>query len=280
MVVGWMVAGREDAILAELSDACQREGIAPQPLTIHADRGAPMRSQVLTDRFADLGSMASQSRPSVSDDTPSSEAQFKTMTYHPTDPDRFASRAAARAWVATFLHGSATEHRHTGIGLVSPIVVHTGQAAAVTAVGQTTLDAAYVAHPERVVHRQPTAPVVSTMTWINEPSAPVNTIPNETSCVPRICLKPIDTFRLAHRSYGDHGVTMRSSVYGRSMRHFRNLSLTCDSVGACDVPPLFAYINSSITASKAAREGRSALSGKCASGVSTIFITSGRVGRS
>ena len=46
-VVGWMVARHENAHLAErlIAATCLKQGIAPQQLTIHADRGAPMRSK-------------------------------------------------------------------------------------------------------------------------------------------------------------------------------------------------------------------------------------------
>jgi putative transposase len=48
-VVGWMVATQESARLAErlIAATCQKQGIAPHQLTIHADRGAPMRSKLV-----------------------------------------------------------------------------------------------------------------------------------------------------------------------------------------------------------------------------------------
>src|SRR5215213_1448247 len=93
MIVGWMVAEREDARLAELliADACTREGIGPQQLTVHAYRGAPMTSKLVAELLLDLGVTRSHSRPSVSNDNPYSEAQFKTMKYGPSYPDRFGS---------------------------------------------------------------------------------------------------------------------------------------------------------------------------------------------
>src|SRR5215207_1883417 len=105
MIVGWMVAAREDASLAEIliADACTREGIAPQQLTVHADRGAPMTSKLVAESLLDLGVTRSHSRPSVSNDNPYSEAQFKTMKYGPSYPERFASLEKAQAWVASFI---------------------------------------------------------------------------------------------------------------------------------------------------------------------------------
>ena len=53
-VVGWMVAVKESAHLAErlIEQTCAKQRIQPQQLTIHADRGAPMRSKLVRDRCA------------------------------------------------------------------------------------------------------------------------------------------------------------------------------------------------------------------------------------
>ena len=98
-VVGWMVAVNESAHLAErlIEQTCAKQGIQPQQLTIHADRGAPMRSKLVALLFSDLGIAASHSRPRVSNDNPFSEAQFRTFKYRPEFPDRFGS-LLARAW--------------------------------------------------------------------------------------------------------------------------------------------------------------------------------------
>ena len=171
MIVGWLVADREDASLAErlIADACAREGIGAQQLTVHADRGAPMTSKLVAELLLDLGVTRSHSRPSVSNDNPYSEAQFKTMKYGPTYPDRFASLADAQAWVSTFIRWYNTEHRHSGLGLLPPVVVHFGQVAVISAARQQTLDAAYAAHPERFVGGRPVPPLVPDVVWINPP---------------------------------------------------------------------------------------------------------------
>ena len=82
-VVGWMVAFTERARLAErlIAATCRKQSIGPQQLTIHADRGAPMRSKLVAELFADLTIGASHSRPRVSNDNPFSEAQFRTFKY-------------------------------------------------------------------------------------------------------------------------------------------------------------------------------------------------------
>ena len=93
-VVGWMVADRENSALAGrlIQQSCLKHGVQPRVLTLHSDRGAPMTSQCTAQLLADLGVTRSLSRPQVSDDNPFSEAQFKTLKYHPSFPGRFGDQ--------------------------------------------------------------------------------------------------------------------------------------------------------------------------------------------
>ena len=86
--VGWMVAARESAVLAEklISETCAKQGIARGQLSLHADRGSSMTSKPVALLLADLGVTQSHSRPHVSNDNPYSEAQFKTLKYRPGVP--------------------------------------------------------------------------------------------------------------------------------------------------------------------------------------------------
>jgi putative transposase len=174
-VVGWMIATREAAELAEtlVAETCARQGIAPDQLTLHADRGSAMIAKSLALLLTDLGVRDSHSRPHVSNDNPYSEAQFKTLKYHPTFPAFFGSLADARAWAQTFFAWYNDAHHHTGLGLLTPSVVHAGQAAQVQARRQTVLQVAYLAHPERFVHGQPVPPALPTAAWINPPQPSV-----------------------------------------------------------------------------------------------------------
>jgi putative transposase len=171
-VVGWLIAEREDAELAEtlIAETCAKEGIMPQQLTIHADRGSAMTSKVLVQLLADLGVAKTHSRPHVSNDNPYSEAQFKTLKYRPNYPDRFGSLADARQWARAFFDWYNHEHRHTGIGLLTPASVHRGQASSLRAERQRVLDAAYAAHPERFVRGHPVPPLLPPAVWINPPA--------------------------------------------------------------------------------------------------------------
>lgn len=170
-LVGWLIAEREAADLAQVlvAESCEREHIAPDQLTLHADNGGPMTAKPLAHLLADLGVGQSHSRPHVSNDNPFSEAQFKTLKYHPTFPDRFASPLAARAWFRPFVQWYNWEHHHTGLGLLTPGVVHSGQAPLVQAQRHQVLQQAYALHPERFVRGQPQPLALPTAVWINPP---------------------------------------------------------------------------------------------------------------
>ena len=109
-----MVADRENAALAAtlIEESCLKQGIEPQVLTLHSDRGAPMTSKCTAQLLADLGVTRSLSRPQVSDDNPFSEVQFKTLKYHPGFPGRFEDITAAIAFCRSFFPWYNTEHRH------------------------------------------------------------------------------------------------------------------------------------------------------------------------
>ncbi len=80
---------------------------------------------------------------------PFSESQFKTMKYRPEFPARFGCLADARAFCQEFFAWYNTEHRHSGIGYMTPHSVHYGTATAMHAARQATLDGAFQAHPNR-----------------------------------------------------------------------------------------------------------------------------------
>jgi len=170
-VVGWMVAHRESAVLAKrlITETCSKQVIMPEQLTIHADRGTSMRSKTVALLLSDLGVVKSHSRPYVSNDNPYSESQFKTMKYCPQFPDKFGCIQDTRAFCGEFFRYYNNEHRHSGIGLLTPAMVHYGQAENVLAARQETLLAAYRAHPERFVRRPPRPPALHRQVWINPP---------------------------------------------------------------------------------------------------------------
>lgn len=170
-VVAWMVAQRETAELAKrlVRQACSKQQIEPGQLTLHQDRGAPMKAKTFSQLLIDLDILASYSRPRVSDDNPYSESCFKTLKYSPSYPGRFDGDDQARAYLGPFFDWYNTEHRHSGLGLLTPDAVHHGRAGELQLERQRVLNAAYAAHPERFVRGRPQAPEIPTEVWINRP---------------------------------------------------------------------------------------------------------------
>jgi putative transposase len=170
-IVGWMIAERESAELARqlIATAAANQGIQPEQLTLHADYGKPMKAKTLALLLSDLGIDKSHSRPCVSDDNPFSEAHFKTLKYHPTYPDRFGCVQDARAWARPFFDWYNHDHYHVGLNLLTPAVVHYGQAEAVRQQRQAVLAAAYAQHPRRFVRGEPVVRGAPDAVWINPP---------------------------------------------------------------------------------------------------------------
>ena len=173
-----MVAYRESSELAKrlIEESCKKQSIQPGQLTLHADRGTSMRSKPVALLLADLGVTKTHSRPHVSDDNPFSESQFRTLKYRPEFPERFGCIQDSRAFSQSFFRWYNGEHRHSGIGLLTPATVHYGQAENVLRQRQEVLDVAYQRHPERFV-RAPTPPALPSEVWINKPLSTPEPLP-------------------------------------------------------------------------------------------------------
>jgi putative transposase len=169
--VGWTVQPRENAELAKalIGQSVDQQQIPPGQLTVHADRGTAMTSKPVAFLLADLGVLKTHSRPYTSTDNPYSEAQFKTLKYRPEFPDRFDSIEHARAFCRVFFDWYNQQHRHSGIGLMTPAAVHHGHAQELHARRARVLETAYATTPERFVRRPPTPPRLPTAVWINKP---------------------------------------------------------------------------------------------------------------
>ena len=100
-VVGWTVANRDSAELAEelIADTIYAQKVPEGQLTLHADRGADMKSKAVSQLLSDLGVEKTHSRPHVSDDNPYSESQFKTLKYHSTFPKTFPTLDEAKLFL-------------------------------------------------------------------------------------------------------------------------------------------------------------------------------------
>ena len=129
-IVGYEVHDRECGELAAelvqrnmLREQCFRE-----PLVLHSDNGAQMKSLTMKAKLEELGITASLSRPSVSNDNPYSESLFRTLKYRPEWPKAgFKSITEAREWVDIFVTWYNTKHKHSKINFVSPSERHAKQ---------------------------------------------------------------------------------------------------------------------------------------------------------
>ena len=181
-VVGWLAARREQADLAEtlIRASHEKQGIARGQLTLHADRGPSMTSKTVALLMSDLGVGKSHSRPYTSNDNPFSEAQFKTLKYHSSFPERFGSVQDANAFLAGFFSWYNTQHRHNGLALLTPADVHYGRAPALLEQRQEVLLEAFAAHPNRFKNRVPKAGSLPEAVWINPPKP----VPNDEGVAP------------------------------------------------------------------------------------------------
>ncbi len=171
-VVGWMLAHREAASLASrlIRETIEKQGVSEDQLTIHSDRGPSMASQTVAQLLASLGVVKSHSRPHVSNDNPFSESQFKTMKYRPEFPNRFGGYEDALGHCRSFFPWYNDEHYHTGIGLLTPAMLHYGGAEKVIEDRAHVLRCAYEVHPERFVQGCPKPQTLPAAVWINPPT--------------------------------------------------------------------------------------------------------------
>jgi len=170
-VVGWMISTRESGELAEqlILETCHGEGVDPEQLTIHSDRGPAMTSKSVEILLAELGVTKSLSRPNISNDNAFSESQFHNLKSRPEFPKFFGSIQDARAFCQWFFRWYNEEHYHSGIALMTPSVVHAGGAKNCSRRRQRVLDRAFANHPTRFVRGRPKTLKVPKEVWINPP---------------------------------------------------------------------------------------------------------------
>lgn len=168
--VGWMVADRESELLAKrlLADTIVKHNVPPGQLTVHADRGPSMRSQSVAQLLAGLGVDKTHNRPYTSSDNPYSEAQFRTLKYHPGYPSRFATLAEAETWCQRFFDWYNNHHRHSGIEMLTPADVHQGLANERLARRHDVMLAAAERHPHRFT-QPPRRRALPDAVYINPP---------------------------------------------------------------------------------------------------------------
>lgn len=168
-VVGYRVEEREvDALAVEMFErAFTEHGI---PDAVHADSGAAMRSNLITELLADLGITKTHNRPRVSNDNPFSESEFRTMKYRPNYPGTFTTIEEARAYLDWYVPWYNAHHTHSGLALFTPDQVHDGTWKQSWHHRDQVQQAYYAAHPERF-HRPPVTPAPADTVGINLPRA-------------------------------------------------------------------------------------------------------------
>ena len=114
--------------------------IPPGQLLLHADRGKVMRS----------GLVSTLERP---------ELTFRIWII-----------VGDRAFCHQFFPWYNQQHRHSGLGMLTPEMVHFGQAKEVLFKQQVVMDTAYDLHPERFVRHAPKLKSPPLQVWINPPA--------------------------------------------------------------------------------------------------------------
>ena len=170
-IVGWMVASREKGALAKklIQLSCTKQGIGPEQLVIHSDRGSSMTSKPVAFLLADLGVTKSLSRPYTSSDNPYSEAHFKTLKYRPEFPKRFGCFQDSRSFCYNFFNWYNSCHYHSGIGFFTPEDVHYGRTEEIIKKRQAVLTEAFIKNPKRFKGKMPKPMALPEAVWINKP---------------------------------------------------------------------------------------------------------------
>ncbi len=151
-IVGYEVHENEcgDKAAELLQRTCWREHIANQPLVLHSDNGAPMKSVTMKAKMEELGIASSYNRPRVSNDNPFSESTFRTLKYRPNWPSNgFKSLQEARDWVQDFAVWYNEKHKHSRIKFVTPSQRHQGLDKKILDKRKLILDAAKTKNPLR-----------------------------------------------------------------------------------------------------------------------------------
>lgn len=190
-VVGWEVQSTDHADHAAhlVQRTAQAEGIAAMQTkpVLHGDNGATLKATTVLAMLHWLGVKPSYSRPRVSNDNPYAESLFRTAKYRPEFPPHgFADLADARGWAATFVAWYNNDHRHSGIGYVSPAQRHAGEDVAILAARHEIYTKAREANPARWSG--------ATRNWT--PCGPVTLNPERESVV-KAYAKQADTYPVA-----------------------------------------------------------------------------------
>jgi len=148
-IVGWAIHEHEEVAHSQalFTETMRKHQVSH--IAVHADNGHPMKGISLMAFFQQLEVKVSHNRPRTSNDNPYIESWFKTMKYKASYPHCFASIEHAREWMAAFVNWYNHDHQHSRIGYVTPYQMRSGEAVALFAQRNETMQSAYQQYPER-----------------------------------------------------------------------------------------------------------------------------------
>ncbi|MHB1241064.1 MAG: IS3 family transposase [Gammaproteobacteria bacterium] len=131
-IVGWEIHESDDSEHAAhlvrrtaLAEAIHAAAVKP---VLHGDNGSTLKATTVLAMLHWLGIKPSYSRPRVSDDNAYAESLFRTAKYRPEFPvSGFSDLEEARQWASRFVRWYNVDHRHSGIGYVTPAQRHAGE---------------------------------------------------------------------------------------------------------------------------------------------------------
>ena len=127
-------------------------------------------------------------------DNPFSEAQFKTLKYHPGFPGRFEDITAAIAFCRSFFPWYNTEHRHAGIAMLTPDDVPSSPGTGCAGSARTYPASRLGPSPRTLRPRHPETRPAS-RSRLDQPTRHFHNRRNESVNRNRRCLKVVDRFQ-------------------------------------------------------------------------------------
>ena len=169
-IVGWSAADKQCKYLAEnlMRETFEKQNIVPGMLTLHSDNGSPMVAKNMCMMMQDLGIARSNSRPNVSNDNAHVESVFKSIKYWHDYPGRFGSIEGVREYFREFTNKYNKEHRHSGICMLTPEIVHMGRGNEELARQHETKLKHFVINPRRYRGRAPKLEELPKEVYINK----------------------------------------------------------------------------------------------------------------
>ena len=166
-VAGWMVADRESAALGErlIAETCAREGVLPDALTLHSDRGSPMTSAGVAQLLAVLASFPPSPGPASRTTTPTPSPNSRPSSTTPASPPRSAPSMKPGTTAAASSAGTTTSTATAASPCSPPRRSTLARRPASSPAGTGSSPP----RPDRFVNGPPANPELPPVVWINPP---------------------------------------------------------------------------------------------------------------